>query len=186
MEETMIFDNRQKFREWLMINCESSQGIWLLFGKKGGPKTIKANEALEEALCFGWIDGVMQSNDDFSYKKYFSLRRKNSKWSEKNKMLVDKLEKQGLMCDAGRRKIEEAKQNGQWYMKKQPDITEDQIDSLADILRAYEPAYTNFMAMSPSVRKTYTKAYLDAKTEEGRTKRLAWIVERVKKNLKPM
>lgn len=76
MEETMIFDNRQKFREWLMVNCESSQGIWLLFGKKGGPKTIKANEALEEALCFGWIDGVMQSIDDTSYKKYFSLRRK--------------------------------------------------------------------------------------------------------------
>lgn len=186
MEETMIFYNRQEFREWLMVNGESSQGIWLLFGKKGGPKTIKANEALEEALCFGWIDGVMQSIDDTSYKKYFSLRRKNSKWSEKNKTLAEKLEKQGLMCDAGRRKIEEAKQNGQWDMKKQSDITEDQIVSLADILRAYEPAYTNFMAMSPSVRKTYTKAFLDAKTEKGRTRRLSWIVERVKQKLKPM
>ena len=62
-----------------------SEGVWLLIGKAGGPKTIKAHEALEEALCFGWIDGVMQKIDDKTYKKYFARRRKNSKWSEKTK-----------------------------------------------------------------------------------------------------
>ena len=186
MNELFRFDNRQQFRDWLKENGQTSNGIWLLFNKKGGPKTIKADEALEEALCFGWIDGLMQSIDDKTYKKYFSLRRENSKWSKKNKALAEKLERQGSMSDEGRRKIEEAKQNGQWYMKEQADITEEQITLLAEILKADESVYKNFMAMSHSVRKTYTKAYLAAKTEAGRIKRLAWINERVRQNLKPM
>lgn len=82
MNDIMEFANREDFREWLREHCLSNAGIWLLFGKAGGPKTIKAGEALEEALCFGWIDGRMEKIDDKTYKKYFSLRRKNSKWSE--------------------------------------------------------------------------------------------------------
>ncbi len=85
MSELMKFSNREDFRKWLCAHCLSNAGIWLLLGKAGGLKTIKANEALEEALCFGWIDGQMQSIDDKTYKKYFSLRRENSKWSEKTK-----------------------------------------------------------------------------------------------------
>ncbi len=95
MNEIMQFSNRGEFRKWLYDNCLSSAGFWLLFGKKGGPKTIKASEALEEALCFGWIDGQMESIDDKSYRKYFSLRRSNSKWSDKNKALGEKLESPG-------------------------------------------------------------------------------------------
>ena len=109
MSDIMEFANREAFREWLNDHCLSNDGIWLLFGKAGGPKTIKAGEALEEALCFGWIDGQMQSIDDHTYKQYFSLRREMSKWSEKNKALVQNLEERGLMTDFGRKKIEEAK-----------------------------------------------------------------------------
>lgn len=108
MSELMKFANRSEFREWLSVHSLSSSGIWLLFGKAGGPKTIKADEALEEALCFGWIDGQMEKIDDKTYKKYFTLRRENSKWSEKNKALVKALDAQGLMTDLGRKKIEEA------------------------------------------------------------------------------
>ncbi len=186
MSELMKFSNRAEFRNWLSENCRSSEGVWLLFGKAGGPKTVKAGEALEEALCFGWIDGQMQSIDDKTYKKYFSMRRENSKWSEKNKALAEKLEQQGEMTAYGRMKIEEAKKNGQWNAKKPPAVTEEQITALSKLLEGYEPAYTNFMAMPPSIKKTYTKAYLDAKTDAGRTKRLAWMVERLNKNLKPM
>lgn len=186
MSDILKFSDREHFREWLRDNCLSGDGVWLLFGKAGGPVTIKAGEALEEALCFGWIDGQMKSIDDKTYKKYFSQRRDNSKWSEKNKALVEKLEQQGLMTDYGRMKIDEAKRNGQWDVPKALAVTEEQIDLLMDLLREYEPACTNFMAMSLSVKKTYTRAYLDAKTDEGREKRLAWIVERLNKNLKPM
>ena len=83
MSDLMEFADREEFRKWLYDHCLSNAGVWLLFGKAGGPKTLKADEALEEALCFGWIDGVMKRIDDKSYMKYFSVRRKNSKWSKK-------------------------------------------------------------------------------------------------------
>ena len=186
LTQHLQFVSREEFRNWLQDNCLSSNGVWMLFGKSGGPKTIKASEALEEALCFGWIDGQMQSIDDKTYIKYFSARRKNSKWSEKNKTLVQVLEKQGLMTDYGRTKIEEAKKNGQWDAHRPPTVTDEQMAFLSDILKEYEPAYTNFQAMSPSVKKTYTRAYYDAKTDTGRSKRLSWMIERLNKNLKPM
>lgn len=186
MSEIMEFANREEFRNWLSENCLSSGGIWLLFGKAGGPKTIKAGEALEEALCFGWIDGQMQSIDDKTYKKYFSMRREKSKWSEKNKALTKSLEERGLMTDFGREKIAEAKKNGQWDAPPKAAVTEEQIACVSALLEEYEPAFTNFQAMSLSVKKTYTKAYLDAKTDDGRKKRIAWMVDRLNKNLKPM
>ncbi len=186
MSDLMEFANRDEFRKWLDKNCLSTAGIWLLFGKAGGPKTIKAGEALEEALCFGWIDGQMQRIDEKTYKKYFSMRREKSKWSEKNKALAENLEERGLMTDYGRKKIEEAKNNGQWYAPKSKEITEEEITCLSALLEGYEPACTNFQAMSLSVKKTYTRAYFDAKTEAGREKRIAWMVDRLNKNLKPM
>lgn len=186
MSVIMEFASREEFRQWLSEHCQSNDGIWLLFGKAGGPKTIKAGEALEEALCFGWIDGQMQSIDDKTYKKYFSMRREKSKWSEKNKALVQKLEERGVMTDFGRRKIEEAKKNGQWDAPKSLPVTEEQIAVVAALLEGYEPACTNFQAMSLSVKKTYTRAYLDAKTDAGREKRFAWMVDRLNRNLKPM
>ncbi len=167
MNELMKFASREEFREWLCEHCLSKEGIWLLFGKAGGPKTIKAGEALEEALCYGWIDGQMEKIDDKTYKKYFSLRRENSKWSEKNKAL--------------------AHNQGQGDAQNPlAVITEEQIACLSALLEGYEPAYTNFQAMSPSVKKTYTRAYLDAKTDAGREKRIAWMVDRLNRNLKPM
>ncbi len=187
MSEPVKFSNREEFREWLCEHCLSNEGIWLLFGKAGGPKTIKAGEALEEALCFGWIDGQMEKIDDKTYKKYFCLRRENSKWSQKNKALAESLEEQGLMTDFGRKKIDEARKNGQWDAKNPlAVITEEQIACLSALLEGYEPAYTNFQVMSPSVKKTYTRAYLEAKTDAGREKRIAWMVDRLNKNLKPM
>lgn len=186
MSETLKFEDRASFRNWLAENCRASEGVWLIFDKSGEAKTVKADEALEEALCFGWIDGQMQRVDDRTYKKYFSERRRNSKWSEKNKDLTCVLEKRGLMTDFGREKIDEAKRNGQWDAPKAETISDGHIASLAALLEQYEPAFTNFKAMSPSVKKTYAKAYFDAKTDAGRQKRIAWMVDRLNKNLKPM
>ena len=186
MSDMMEFADREEFRKWLSEHCLSSDGVWLLFGKAGGPKTIKAGEALEEALCFGWIDGVMERLDDKTYKKYFSMRREKSKWSEKNKALVKSLEERGLMTDYGRKKIEEAKKNGQWDAPDLMAVGEKEVAVLSALLEGYEPAYTNFQAMSLSVRKTYARAYFDAKTDAGREKRIAWMVDRLNKNLKPM
>ncbi len=186
MSEILKFTDREEFRQWLAGNCLSDAGVWLLFGKAGGPKTLSAAEALEEALCFGWIDGQMQRVDEKTYRKYFSKRRPKSRWSDKNKALVKSLEERGMMTDFGREKIQEARQNGQWDAPGPAAITEGQIAFLSRLLEEREPAYTNFQAMPLSVKKTYARAYFDAKTEEGRNKRLAWITDRLRQNLKPM
>ncbi|WP_251448511.1 YdeI/OmpD-associated family protein [Vermiculatibacterium agrestimuris] len=186
MDDMLQFADREEFRSWLAENCLSEDGVWLLFGKPGGPKTITAAAALEEALCFGWIDGQMERLDEKTYRKYFSQRRAKSKWSEKNKALVKDLEARGLMTEFGRKKIEQAQKNGQWQAPKPAAVTPEQIEALSALLADYAPACTNFQAMPPSVKKTYTKAYLDAKTQAGREKRLAWMVDRLNRNLKPM
>lgn len=182
----MLFTARADFRNWLIQNSESSEGIWLVFGKNASVKTISANEALEEALCFGWIDGQMQSVDEASYLKYFAQRRKGSKWSDKNKETVRKLESIGLMTDYGRAKIKEAKENGMWDALKPEPISSTQIELLSSKLKDYEPAFSNFMAMSPSVKRSYTGLYFEAKSDEAKQRRFEKIVSRLNQNLKPM
>ncbi|WP_413537368.1 YdeI/OmpD-associated family protein [Enterococcus malodoratus] len=187
MDDNLVFETRDDFRTWLTENAQTSGGVWLKFGKTKELKTVKAGEALEEALCFGWIDGVMKKLDEQAYIKYFAPRRKNSKWSEKNKKIVAKLEQQELMTELGREKIAEAKKNGQWDNAAKPSaITEEQILEVAILLKENAEAARNFENMPPSVKKTYTRAYLDAKTEAGRAKRLAWMMDRLEKNLRPM
>ncbi|WP_035283982.1 MULTISPECIES: YdeI/OmpD-associated family protein [unclassified Clostridium] len=182
----MLFETRNDFRNWLNDNCTTSGGIWLEFSKSSSIKTLKASEALEEALCFGWIDGQMQSIDETKYLKYFSSRRKGSKWSEKNKNLVKELEAKGLMTDFGRAKVEEAKKNGMWNALKPEAITDKQVQMLVELIKDIEPACTNFNAMSPSARRNYTGLYFDAKSDEAKKRRLEKIIYRLNLNLKPM
>jgi len=181
-----LFKDRLEFRNWLQVNALSGEGVWLLFSKNMKMETIKASEALEEALCFGWIDGQMQSIGDDIYVKYFKQRSKTSKWSEKNKALSLKLESQGLMTDFGRAKIEIAKQNGNWNTPKGEPMTEEQIHEFEDLLKSHETAWTNFGKMPPSARKAYTSSYIYTKTDEGKQKRLLVIIERLNLNLNPM
>lgn len=186
MEDILHFATGADFRRWLEAHVASSAGVWLLFGKAGGPKTLKAGEALEEALCFGWIDGQMQRIDEGSYRKYFSPRRRNSPWSEKNRALAQRLEDQGRMTDWGREQMALAQQNGRWDAPGPAPVTEAEVARIASLLEGYEPAHTHFQAMSPSVKRTYTRGYLAAKTDAGREKRLAWMIDRLNQNLKPM
>ena len=184
----IVFKNRIEFRKWLMDNALSDQGIWIVFSKKNPPDTIRANEALEEALCFGWIDGQMQSIDEYSYMKYFKQRKKNSNWSEKNKKIIEELERNNLMTDFGREKIEYAKKNGKWNLtNSRQKLTEEQMQQFEDMLTPFEGAYLNFMKMSRSVRKSYAASYFfGAKTEEGKKKKFNNIIERLNLNLNPM
>jgi uncharacterized protein YdeI (YjbR/CyaY-like superfamily) len=185
--EQMTFENRQSFREWLAGNALSDDGLWLVFDKRKNALYISASEALEEALCFGWIDGQIQSIDENAYRKYFKQRRADSNWSEKNKKLVMALESKGSMTDFGRAKVDEAKQNGSWGAPKTEVLTEEQTAAFEAMLRPFEIAYANFMKMPKSARKAYASSYyFGAKTDEGKQKRLTTIVERLSLNLNPM
>ncbi len=128
----------------------------------------------------------MKSIDQNNYMKYFAKRRKNSKWSEKNKKLATELEEKGCMQDAGKIKIIEAKQSGQWDINNTLEVLDSDLNKLLDVLKDNELVYKNFLAMSPSIKKTYTKAFMDPKTEAGKQKRIAWIIDRLNQNLKPM
>lgn len=183
----MVFRNRQELRQWLKDNALSDQGIWIVFNKQKNADTLKASEALEEALCFGLIDGQIKSIDDNTYMKYFKQRNKNSRWSEKNKKLVAELERKGLMTDFGRAKIEYAKQHGHWDQPELKALTDEQRQQFEAMLQPFAEAYANFMKMSPSARKTYMASYFfGAKTEAGKQKRFDTIVERLRLNLNPM
>lgn len=186
MSKVLTFSNRQNFRGWLDRYASESGGVWLLFGKKGGPTTLSANEALEEALCYGWIDGRMQSLDHTSYKKYFARRSPQSNWSDKNKKLAQSLIEKGLMAEQGMAAIERARKNGAREAPKRMPIADEQIRMFQQIVRPYEPAYTNLLAMPRSVQRTYTGFYLEAKSDRTRQTRLERIVDRLNQNLKPM
>jgi len=182
----LLFPTREDFRKWLSDNAQASEGIWLLFGKTKDVVTLTANDALEEALCFGWIDGQMKSIDDSKYEKYFARRRPKSIWSEKNKKTVQSLREKGLVTQLGEQAIALAIQNGTWDTQKPAPNTDELIEALAKRLQGISPAYDNFTKMSPSVRRTYARAYAAPKSEAARQRGFDRIVERLNKNLKPM
>lgn len=179
------FESRRDFREWLEQNHSQPEGMWLILGKDGGPTTVSAMDALEEALCFGWIDGQIRRIDDTTYKKYFSPRRKKSPWSTRNKELVKKLHRLGLITPAGEIAIKAAKESGSWNVEFEK-ITDGQVEDFKELLFGHEPARSHFLKMSPSVQKNYTGFYLSAKREETKVKRFLQIVDRLDKNLKPL
>ena len=113
------FVNRHDWRTWLEANHATANEAWLVIYKKHtGKPGLSYEEAVEEALCFGWIDGVMKRLDEEKYALRFSPRKKGSVWSELNKRRVAKLIKQGRMTEAGLAKVKEAKANGQWRAAK--------------------------------------------------------------------
>lgn len=181
-----MFENREAFRVWLNGNRNRGEGVWMIFGKTGKVETISPDEALEEALCFGWIDGMIKSVDDTKYMKTFTPRRKGSKWSERNRKLFDKLVEAGKMTESGFAAAEEAKKSGNWDAPQGNPITDDQVEVLVQALKVEDKALSNFLKMSPSVKRTYTALYFDAKKEETRVKRLQWIIGRLNENKKPM
>jgi uncharacterized protein YdeI (YjbR/CyaY-like superfamily) len=182
----LLFATRDDFRAWLREHAEGSEGVWLVFGKTKAIATLSADDALEEALCFGWIDGQVRKIDDTRYAKYFARRRPRSPWSERNKKKVESLRKRGLMTDPGERAVEAARRNGTWDASKPDAAGDKELEGLAEKLIGISPAYENFNNMSPSVRRTYTKRYLSFKTEEGRQRDFERIVDRLNRNLKPM
>jgi uncharacterized protein YdeI (YjbR/CyaY-like superfamily) len=186
MDKILTFTDRQAFRDWLGQHGTESDGVWLLFSKKGELVTLSAGEALEEALCHGWIDGQMQSIDDQTYKKYFARRLPKSKWSVKNKELAQTLVGKGLMTRQGLEAIEHARENGSWDQAKRILIDDEQIQLFKEIIQPNELAYNNLQSMSHSVQRTYTGFYLDAKSEKARQARLEKIIDRLNRNLKPM
>ncbi len=154
MNEILMFPDRHAFRAWLEKHGAENDGVWLLFGKKGGAKTLSAAEALEEALCFGWIDGLMQRIDSVGYKKYFARRTAKSNWSDKNKKLAQTLIERGLVAQPGLHAIKEARKRGEWDTTRRGSVDAGQFKDFIALLKRHDPAYRNFVSMPPSAQKS--------------------------------
>jgi len=177
--------SQMAWRKWLQENHYSKQAVWLVFySKKSGLETLTWSDAVDVALCFGWIDSKKIKIDEKTAHQFFSKRKPKSTWSKINKNKVEKLIAEGLMTDAGLACIETAKQNGSWTIL-------DEVEELvipADLEAAFagKPnAKDFFLSLSKSARKIMLAWLLFAKTTETRQKRIAEIIESAEQKLKP-
>ncbi|MDM7992823.1 MAG: YdeI/OmpD-associated family protein [Candidatus Fermentibacter sp.] len=185
MKEELQFASRQEFREWLSSN-DSGDGVWLLFVKDGSSPAITPAEALEEALCFGWIDGQIRRIDGSRYGKYFSPRRKGSRWSDRNRKLAERLIREGLMTARGFEAIERARRDGAWDAVQDRTVPEERFDEFEVLIGRSADALANFRAMPRSTRRQFVGLYLEAKKEETRARRLVSLIDLLERNRKPM
>lgn len=184
--EQLTFAKDSDFRSWLHENHDKSDGVWLVFGKTNELITLSYDEALRHALCYGWIDGQIKRIDDVKYIRKFTPRRKRSVWSKRNKEIAAELKKMNLMMPSGYEAIARAKEEGTWEPQARETITDNHVLILTDKIKDRQPAFYNFIKMSPSVKRTYARFYMDTKKEETKIRRLEKIIDRLNENLKPM
>ena len=173
------------WRSWLELNHQSEQSVWLVFyTKSSGVPTLTWSEAVDVALCFGWIDSKKVKAGPNSAHQLFTRRKAKSTWSKINKAKVAELIDKDLMTEAGHRSIEIAKQNGSWNLLNEVEeliIPKD----LAEALQRNPDAYDFFLGLSKSTRKAILQRLVLLKREETRTKRIIDIVECASQKKRP-
>jgi len=176
---------RQEWREWLHENHTKKQGVWLIQYKKGtGKPSLAWSDAVDEALCFGWIDSIKKRRDEESSVQFFSKRKPTSTWSKINKEKVDRLIENGLMAPAGLKCIKMAKENGSWVCLDEVEALKIPKD-LITAFKHYKGAKNYFDSLSKSTRKAMLQWLVLAKREETREKRVNEIAALASRSLKP-
>jgi uncharacterized protein YdeI (YjbR/CyaY-like superfamily) len=175
---------RAEWRRWLEQHHTRAEGVWLISFKKGtGKPRLEYDEAVEEALCFGWIDSKPNKLDDERSMLWFAPRKPGTGWSRANKNRAEKLIEAGLMAPAGLTKIKAAKQDGSWYALDSIEALEIPPD-LARTLAANETAREYFDAFPPSVKRAILEWIASAKKQETRARRIAETVESAARNIR--
>jgi uncharacterized protein YdeI (YjbR/CyaY-like superfamily) len=183
----LYLTNREDWRTWLEKHHATEKEVWLIYYKKHtGKPTIPYDDAVEEALCYGWIDSIVKRIDDEKYTQKYTPRKKKSIWSKKNKERVEKMIRQGRMTEAGLVKIREAKENGEW--EKTAGSVPEKLTIPPDFqqaLAANPKARKNFQKFTPSYQKRYIGWITSAKRKETRQKRIQETIRRAEQNKKP-
>jgi len=183
--DTFYPTNRMEWRKWLLENHRSRQSVWLIYYKiKSGKPSLKYDDAVDEALCFGWIDSKAKPIDDERFMQFFSKRKAKSVWSKINKEKVGRLIAEGLMTDAGLECIEIAKQNGFWSILDTAESLEIPDDLEAGFL-IIPGSKDYFLSLSRSDKRNILQWLVLAKRIETRQKRITEIVELAGQRLKP-
>lgn len=172
-ENSIHPQDRAAWRAWLAANHTRAEGVWLITRKKaaGGPE-VTYDEAVEEALCFGWVDSKPGKLDDERTMLYFAPRKGRSGWSRPNKERVERMIAAGLMTPAGQAKVDAARADGTWELLDSAENLEIP-DDLAAALDGYPAARANFEAFPRSARRGILEWILQAKTPATRAKRVA-------------
>ena len=183
--DTFFAADRAAWRAWLAAHHGSATQVWLLLHKKHvGEPSVTYDEAVEEALCWGWIDGLTNRWDERSYAIRFTPRKPGSVWSESNVARVERMVAEGLMMPAGQALVDEAKRRGSWdeAASGRLEVTPPDLD---EELAADPTALARWRDWAPTYRRQYTYWVLDAKRPETRARRIAEVARRAAAGLKP-
>lgn len=178
-------DSRSAWRCWLEQNHQKETAVWLVYYKSNtGKPTVTYSDAVDEALCFGWIDSKALSIDEERYKQYYTVRKPTSVWSKVNKEKVAKLTAEGLMQPAGLAIIETAKQNGMWT--KLDDAEALKIPSgLKKAFKQFPGSETFFKALSRTDKRNLLQWIVLAKQDATKEKRMTEIARLAAERKKP-
>ncbi len=182
--DALSFKNRDEWRKWLEKNYKTAKEVWLVHYKKHVGIGIQLEETVEEALCFGWIDGKLRRIDEERFMLRYSPRKPNSVWSKYNRERAERLIEAGKMTPAGLSIIEEAKKRGSWD-KAYADLERDRIPrDLRKALAEDKIAMENFQRFANSYRNMYIQWVKSAKTGKTRRERIEKVVKQASQNKK--
>ena len=177
--------SQQHWREWLEAHHLTQQGVWLVYSKKKSIiPSLTWSEAVDEALCFGWIDSKAEPIDEHTYRQFFGPRKPKSGWSRVNKEKIQRLLAADLMTPAGLASLETAQQNGSWALLDEVEALRIPAD-LEQAFRAKPTAATYFAALSRTDKRNLLQWLVLARRPETRQNRLTEIVESAEQQLKP-
>ena len=182
-DQPLNFQDKDEWRSWLQENHAAQKQAWLVILKNQAAKPgVNYEEAVEEAVCFGWIDGVMKSVSDELYYLRFSPRKRGSVWAASNLQRVERLIAQGRMSEAGMAKVREAKENGMWEAVTRLQELAATPEDLSRALSENAAAQANFEKYPASQKKMFFYWIDSAKTEGTRQKRIRAAVEMAAQN----
>jgi uncharacterized protein YdeI (YjbR/CyaY-like superfamily) len=183
MTEEILFMDRDDWRKWLKLNHDKSSRIWLKYYKKHTEKeSVRQPEAVEEALCYGWIDSIVKRIDEEQYMQKFTPRNDNSIWSDVNKKRVAQLIKNGKMTEFGMKKINTAKKNGMWNkIKDHTKLDKLPVEIEAEISNN-DTFRENWEKLAPSRKKQFLYWINDAKKDETKIRRINKAIEMIINN----
>lgn len=177
----LVLKNRSDWRLWLDANHADASNIWLVIQKKHSPAPgLSLDEAVEEALCYGWIDSTLNTRDDQSYLLRFSPRKPGSVWSIRNILRVDKLKAEGRMMEAGLTAVRVAKEGGEWQAAIDRENPEYIPPDLEKALSQDPEASDAYRKLPDSTRKKYVYWLQSAKQMKTRQKRIGEILKLIR------
>jgi uncharacterized protein YdeI (YjbR/CyaY-like superfamily) len=178
LPELLVVD-AQDWRRWLSTHHASSPGVWLVLAKKGtpGPTTVSYDEALDDAICFGWIDGQLARRDDATFRRRFTPRRPGSPWSQRNVAIAERLIAAGRMHQSGEAEVRKAVQDGRWEAAYAGQASIEVPDDLAAALNANPAAKATFAMLTSANRYAVLYRIGNAKKPETRARRISQFVE---------